>query len=126
MPYDDPDPADPSVLVGVSLTVSEDATADMAYVFAEEFARMGYDAERLIRLFRNPFYAGAHDAYRRLGDDAVRAIVAECVAVWGGVRFVDRASDLEGDAEDEALIQVSEDDLLTPETDKERDHAASL
>ena len=126
MPYHDPDPADPSVLVGVALPTAEDATMDMAYVFAEEFARMGYDTERLMRLFRNPFYAGAHEAYLRLGEDAMRAIVAECVGAWGNVRFVDREAKPEGDAKDEALIRIAEDESPTSQTDKERDHAASL
>ncbi|MBI4491024.1 MAG: hypothetical protein HY694_18235 [Deltaproteobacteria bacterium] len=110
MPYDDPDPADPSILIGVALPADADATTDMAYVFAEEFARMGYDVERLMRLFQNPFYAGAHAAYRALGDAAVRQIVEECVGIWGRVRFVDQDRD-EAGGEDETLIQISETDL---------------
>jgi hypothetical protein len=91
MPYDHPEPDDPQVLVGVALPADEAATRDMAYAFAEEFARMGYGAERLLQLFRNPYYAAAHAAYRTLGAAAVRGIVAECVGCWGGVRAVDRA-----------------------------------
>ena len=83
MPYGDPDPTDPNVLVGVALPAGVDAVRDMAYVFAEEFARLGFDAARLLRLFRNPFYAGAHRAYLALGEPEVRAIAEECVRVWG-------------------------------------------
>ena len=83
MPYDDPDPGDPNVLVGVVLPGSAEAMEEMAYVFAEEFARMGQDEESILGLFRDPFYGGAHQAYRALGTDAVRAIVRECVGVWG-------------------------------------------
>jgi hypothetical protein len=89
MPYYNPDPADPNVLVGVVLPAVAQATREMAYVFAEEFVRLGYDGERLLRIFKNPFYAGAHDAYRALGEETLRSIIAECVSAWGGVRFVD-------------------------------------
>jgi hypothetical protein len=78
---------DPMELMGVVLPADLEATRDMAYVFAEEFARVGHGAEQLLSLFKHPFYAGAHGAYRTLGEEAIRAIVAECVAVWGQARF---------------------------------------
>jgi len=83
MPYGDPDPTDPTMLVGVVLPAGEEAVRDMAYVFAEEFARTGLDGAAILGLFRDPFYAAAHQAYRALGPDEVRAIISECVAVWG-------------------------------------------
>ena len=83
MPYDDPDPADPNILVGVVLPADRDAVREMAYVFAEEFARMGFDEQQLLRLFKNPFYAGAHQAYCALGEEAIRRIISECVNAWG-------------------------------------------
>ncbi|MBI4841069.1 MAG: hypothetical protein HY803_08345 [candidate division NC10 bacterium] len=83
MPYDDPDPTDPQMLVGVVLPSNEEATREMAYVFAEEFARMGFDAQGIANLFRDPFYAGAHQVYRALGAEAVDEIVRECVGIWG-------------------------------------------
>jgi hypothetical protein len=79
----DPDPDDPMELVGVELPADPEATRDMAYVFAEEFARAGMDGEAILGLFRTPFYVGAHRAYRALGDAAVRGIIAECIEVWG-------------------------------------------
>ena len=82
MPYRDPDPSDPGVLVGVAVPADPEAMREMAWVFAEEFARMGYDGPRLLAVFRAPFYAGAHRAWRALGEAEVVAIVAECVAVW--------------------------------------------
>ena len=83
MPYGDPDPTDPNVLVGVGLPAEAGTMTEMAYVFAEEFCRMGWDAQRILRVFSNPFYAGAYRAYRALGESAVREIVEECVGVWG-------------------------------------------
>ncbi len=83
MPYGDPDPTDPDVLVGVELPADLEATRDMAWVFAEEFARMGFNAPRILGLFRSPFYAGAHRTLRVLGDAEVTAIIRECVGVFG-------------------------------------------
>ena len=89
MPYYEPDLTDPNVLIGVVLPGGAEATREMAYVFAEEYARMGYDGNRLLGLFKNPFYSAAHDAYRALGERAVQSIIEECIGAWGGVRFVD-------------------------------------
>jgi hypothetical protein len=83
MPYADPDPSDPSLLVGVVLPAGREAMQEMAWVFAEEFARIGFDRGRILSLFRTPFYAGAHGALRALGEAEVGAIVEECVKVWG-------------------------------------------
>jgi hypothetical protein len=82
MPYRDPDPTDPSVLVGVAVPADAEAMRSMAWVFAEEFARMGYDGPRILAVFRSPFYTGAHRAWRALGEAEVAAIVDECVGVW--------------------------------------------
>ena len=87
MPYKDPDPTDPNMLVGVMLPADAEATRDMAYVFAEEFARLGYTREQLLWLFRNPYYGGAHGAYRMLGENETLAIIDECLNVWGSIRI---------------------------------------
>lgn len=87
MPFKDPDPTDPNMLVGVILPADSEATRDMAYVFAEEFARLGYTREQLLWLFKNPFYGGAHGAYQTLGENETLAIIDECLNVWGKIRF---------------------------------------
>jgi hypothetical protein len=86
MPFNDPDPTDPNILVGVMLPADAEATRDMAYVFAEEFARFGYTREQLLGLFKNPFYGGAHGAYRSLGEPETLSIIDECLKVWGNVK----------------------------------------
>ena len=83
MPYDDPDAGDPTVLVGVELPGDVAAIRDMAWVFAEEFSRMGFDAPRIAALFQSSFYAGAYQALRVLGSTEVSAIIEECVGVFG-------------------------------------------
>jgi hypothetical protein len=89
MPYNDPDPTDPNMLVGVELPADPEATRDMAYVFAEEFARLGFNKRNLMRIFSRPFYAGAHRAYLELGEEEIEKIVDECLAIWGRIRFKD-------------------------------------
>ena len=86
MPFKDPDPTDPNMLVGVMLPADAEATRDMAYVFAEEFARFGYTREQLLWLFKNPFYGGAHGAYRSLGEQETLSIIDECLNVWGSIK----------------------------------------
>jgi hypothetical protein len=75
---------DPMELVGIELPAGPSAMTEMAYVFAEEFARLGFDETWLLRVFRNRHYAGPHQAYRALGEPVIRDIVAECVRAWGG------------------------------------------
>ena len=94
MPYNDPSPTDPTMLVGVELPADADTTEDMAYVFAEEFARLGFKKQRLMSLFKSSFYAGAHRAYVQLGEEVIERIVDECLAIWGRVRIVDRESEV--------------------------------
>ncbi len=87
MPYNDPDPTDPNILVGVILPADADAMRDMAYVFAEEFARLGYDRGQLLGLFKTPFYGGAHGAYQQLGETEILSIIDECLNAWGQAKF---------------------------------------
>lgn len=78
MPYDDPDPTDPMTLVGVECpTADEGAMRVMAECFIEEYVRLGFDEERLLRLFRTRGYAGPNLAWQALGEEAIRAMIAE-------------------------------------------------
>ncbi|MDZ7267652.1 MAG: hypothetical protein ONB48_16475 [candidate division KSB1 bacterium] len=90
MPYDDPDPTDPNMLVGVEIPGTAESTRDMAYVFAEEFARLGFNKSKLMRVFQTPFYAGAHRAYLELGGAEVERIVDECLGIWGRMKSEER------------------------------------
>jgi hypothetical protein len=112
MPFRDPDPTDPNVLVGVMLPADAEATRDMAYVFAEEFARFGYTREQLLWLFKNPFYSGAHGAYRSLGEPETLSIIDECLKVWGNIKV--RVQDVQNVQPDQTLSQDS--DVVTSES----------
>ena len=95
MPYGDPDPSDPSILVGVTLPGGAAAMRAMAEVFADEFARLGYDERGIFALFENPFYAGAHAALGALGVPATLCIIRDAAARWPRVRVVDVAREEE-------------------------------
>ncbi len=86
MPYGEPEPDDPNMLVGVALPAGPEATREMAEAFADEFAQMGMSREQVLRLFSNTFYAGAHAALRLLGAAAVERIVDESLRVYGARR----------------------------------------
>ncbi len=90
MPYGDPEPDDPQVLVGVSLPGDEKTTLEMAEAFADEFAQLGSSAEEILDMFQAPFYAGAHQAYTVLGELTIRRLIHESVEVWGRFRRVVR------------------------------------
>jgi len=106
VPYQDPDPTDPNMLVGVLLPADAEATRDMAYVFAEEFARLGYTREQLLSLFKNPFYGGAHGAYQQLGETEIISIIDECLAVWGQLRVAikDEGERMKAEKKDSSFI----------------------
>ena len=88
MPYEDPDPGDPTMLVGVEMPAEEGSEMEMAYAFAEEFARLGFAEPRLLKLFSHPFYAGAYRALQVLGEEKIRSIIQETLQVWGNFRCV--------------------------------------
>ncbi len=90
MPYDEAQPDDPTMLVGVSVPGDEDSVREMAYAFAEEFAGMGFSRERILGLFDSPHYGGAHGARLRLGEAEIGRIVDESLNVFGAVRYVVR------------------------------------
>jgi len=78
-PFEDRDPFE---MVGVVLPEAMDDTAltEMACCFVEELVRMGYGGEKLMRVFRDPFYQGPHAVYRRKGEAWVRALVGQIPA----------------------------------------------
>ena len=85
MPYDDPDATDPMTLHGIAVETNSDAAMrDMADCFVEEYLRMGFDTDRILKMFQTEGYAGPFLAYQTLGEDAIRRIIDELVPLWGG------------------------------------------
>ncbi len=70
------DPTDPMELIGVHIpTEGDTAVREMVECFAEEFIRLGQTPQEILGLFKNPFYAGPHQAYRVLGEEIVSGII---------------------------------------------------
>jgi len=90
MPYGEPDHNDPMTINGVVLedvgAPPEDAVREMAECFIDEYARLGFDANRILHMFKNPGYAGPFMATNVLGAIAIRELVDLVLARWGGKR----------------------------------------
>jgi hypothetical protein len=73
---------DPYELVAVQVPgpPGYDGPAEMARVFIEEFALMGWPPERILRLFRSRAFAGTHAVYEERGEAFVWALIE---AVFG-------------------------------------------
>jgi hypothetical protein len=80
-----PEPDDPMGLVGVEVPEGEPDL--MAACLVEEYVRMGMSDGRLLAIFRNPFFAGAHALYRARGEAHVKALIARAREQWGCPRF---------------------------------------
>lgn len=51
---------------------TDEDLAEMGRCYVEEFARMGWSEDAVMRVFCNPFYRGPHAVYRRKGEQFVR------------------------------------------------------
>ncbi|MFQ5591547.1 MAG: hypothetical protein ACE5HE_10325 [Phycisphaerae bacterium] len=84
MPYNDPDRTDPMALHGVVMeTDSDRAMVEMAACFIEEYARLGFDAGMILRLFHTPGYAGPAIALQELGEARIRGLISDEIALRG-------------------------------------------
>ena len=76
---------DPMLLAGVSLP--GDTEEAMAETFVEEFVKMGYSDETILKIFQNPHFAGAHQILRGRGEPYVQNLIARIRSIWGGIRY---------------------------------------
>lgn len=79
-------PDDPFEMVAVTIPTAKDTTEAMARTFVEEFALMGFTAGRVMRLFKNPVYAGAHMVYQSRGEEFVRSLIEEVFGAGAGLK----------------------------------------
>ena len=84
MPYEDPDPTDPMTLHGVGIeTGSDEAMVEMAICFIEEYTRLGFDPDRILRMFHTEAYAGPRLALQTLSEERIRELINDEVAIRG-------------------------------------------
>jgi len=96
MPYDAPDPTDPMTLHGVVVETSDDAAMlEMAECFISEYARLGFDANRILHMFDTRGYAGPFMATQCLGKERIHELVHQMLARWGRRRSASAARNTE-------------------------------
>jgi hypothetical protein len=64
-------------------TESDAAVVEMAVCFIEEYARLGFDADRIQRMFHTQGYAGPAMALQILGEQRIRELIADEMALRG-------------------------------------------
>jgi hypothetical protein len=79
------EPDDPMELRGVAFPGS--ALEEMAECMIEEYIKMGYDEEAILRFFQHPFYQATHLIYRERGEVYVKALIQRIKEKWGLWRF---------------------------------------
>ncbi len=67
-------PEDPMELTGVEISGDTDL---MMRLLVEEYARMGWDADAIMGLARDPFYVGFHGLLRQFGETELRRRIGE-------------------------------------------------
>ncbi len=79
-------------LVGVNLDSGpgDRDLEEMARCFVEEYARMGWNGEEILNLFRSPAYRGPHRIMRLKGEDFVRGLTEAVDAMRQRIQSVDR------------------------------------
>jgi hypothetical protein len=82
MPYDDPDETDPMELCATALPPEPGGMHRMAEAIIDEYVRIGFDEERIVDLFRDPFFAMTHSIWRELGEVNCRNLVHDVVSRW--------------------------------------------
>ena len=78
------DPDDPMELVGAECDGDPDF---MLECIVEEYARMGWEPERIVQLFASPHYPVLHGFWRTMGSGAIRRKVEATSRRCGVFRF---------------------------------------
>ena len=69
---------DPYIATVVTLsTPGYDGVAEMARTLIEEFAVVGWPRERILRMFKQPTFAGPYAVYEDRGLEFVEALIGE-------------------------------------------------
>ncbi len=82
MPYQEPDATDPMEMVAHSCPAEPGDVERMAELIVDEYVRFGFDQEKLLKMFREPFFAMTHNVWREKGDDWCVALVERVCSEW--------------------------------------------
>ncbi len=79
-----PDPDDP---MGMEAELVSGDPRVMLDCLIEEFARLGWDANRIARMFENPFFLASHGLAERFGFAAIRERIRQTLKRCGVFSF---------------------------------------
>ncbi len=82
MPYGEPDATDPMQLVGHAMPGEPGGLELMAETVVDEYLRLGFDKDRILDMFRKPFFAMTHSVWQQKGDAWCDALVERVVATY--------------------------------------------
>ncbi|MEK7468621.1 MAG: hypothetical protein AAB074_14520 [Planctomycetota bacterium] len=82
MPEKEFEEDDPLEFVGMSIPAGPKADEEMTKAVVEEFLLTGFDRERLVRLFQDPFYAGTHRVWAERGQEFVERVIDGVLREW--------------------------------------------
>jgi len=86
MTYEDSECTGRTAIVGTRASSYAASCEQSCRIFAGEFARLGLDAEKVVQLFRSPFYVAPYRTYQILGEEKVSKIVRASVDLWGKIQ----------------------------------------
>ncbi len=103
-------PDDPMELQRIEVSGDPDV---MFRLLVEEYASMGWDAESIIGLARDPFYQAFHRLHARYGEDELRQRIQKILSRVGVARFTTvEQTPPSGEPPSDELVQL---DLPPPE-----------
>jgi hypothetical protein len=82
MPKDEFDSQDPMELVGMVLPGEAGQLERMAETIVEEYARMGWDEQRLWTLFVHPMFMATHRIYQQKGEAYIKNLLHQTCAKY--------------------------------------------
>lgn len=80
MPKDEVDPEDPMELHGVEISGADER--EMVLAVVDEYVRMGFGRDELLRLFSNPHYTMTHRIWTKNGEAFVISCVDHVLDRW--------------------------------------------
>jgi hypothetical protein len=109
------EPEDPFALNATPVSGDPDL---MIRAVVLEYAWLGWSADQIISLFRDPFFPLLHGLWQTLGESELRARIASLVATSGIFRFrstiVETPADAESDSFDDLISEDTLDDGMPP------------
>ena len=94
------EPEDPMSLHATSVAGDPEI---MLQCLVHEYAWLGWDADHILGLFRDPFYPALNNLLQQLGEDRIRQRLHEILSSLGILHFEEVLQD-DGDAKDETQM----------------------